>query len=184
MTKTVAYLNKYLDHSTNITIHKPENQQLLSSKPLYTAEDLHQRVKMTQAEFDEWKEVFDDFDFFSEAMVHSVNRKNHIKLFENIYLSKNNSLSGQESESKFAKLWADFNPENPEETIEIVPDMKWFVRSKTSDKKYGYWYLRKTEHYFFHEYIKEISTQFDTKEEAELWKNPLTEAVQLPVEGE
>ena len=30
---------------------------------------------------------------------------------------------------------------------------------------------------------KEYSTQFDTKEEAELWLNPLTEAVQLPVEG-
>mgnify|MGYP004701733865 CR=1 FL=1 len=31
---------------------------------------------------------------------------------------------------------------------------------------------------------KEHATKFDTKEEAELWTNPLTEAVYLPVEGE
>lgn len=57
MTEPVAYLNKYLDNSTNITRYKPENQRLLSSNPLYTAEDLHPRVKMTQSEFDEFSSL-------------------------------------------------------------------------------------------------------------------------------
>ena len=83
-----------------------------------------------------------------------------------------------------------------EETIEIVPDMKWFVRSK---EKYeadivqglpesGYLYLTDGGSYDI-EYcemttFKDDAQQFDTKEEAEKWTNPLTEAVQLPVEGE
>ncbi|KMY76914.1 hypothetical protein WZ79_10050 [Leuconostoc mesenteroides subsp. mesenteroides] len=96
-----------------------------------------------------------------------------------------NGVNAQvKQQNEFAELWADFNPDKPEETIEIVPDMKWFVRSKEKSNGNEFWYLKKTEHFFFHEYIKEISTQFDTKEEAEKWTNPLTEAVQLPVEGE
>lgn len=164
MTEPVAYLNKYLDKNTNITRYKPENQRLLSSDPLYTAEQLHPRVKMTKKQhkqFENYKTNKNDFyNFWQSLLVDDVS------LFKEI------------SERNLMLAWLD------DRTIEIVPNMKWFVRSKTSDEKYGYWYLHKTEHYFFHEYIKELSTQFDTKEEAEEWTNPLTEAVQLPVEGE
>ncbi|WP_273718733.1 hypothetical protein [Leuconostoc mesenteroides] len=71
-------------------------------------------------------------------------------------------------------------------TIEIVPDMKWFVRSKKTNGSYKYDYLSRM-------YAgtaspkyggKDLAIYFDTKEEAELWTNPLTEAVHLPVEGE
>lgn len=80
-----------------------------------------------------------------------------------------------------------------EETIEIVPDKKWFVRSK---KQYhpdmdqgisesGYLYLTQGNIYSIEYYetttFKDDAQQFDTKEEAEKWTNPLTEAVQLPV---
>lgn len=164
MTEPVAYLNKYLDKNTNITRYKPENQRLLSSDPLYTAEQLHPRVKMTKKQhkqFENYKTNKNDFyNFWQSLLVDDVS------LFKEI------------SERNLMLAWLD------DRTIEIVPNMKWFVRSKTSDEKYGYWYLHKTEHYFFHEYIKEISTQFDTKEQAEKWTNPLTEAVQLPVEDD
>ena len=163
MTEPVAYLNKYQDDSTNITRYKPENQRLLSSNPLYTADQLHLRVKMT---------------------------KNQHKQFENYKVDKNNfyhfwqsllvdeiSLLKEFSERELMFVWLD------EEAVEIIPDMKWFVRSKEQEKGL-YWYLKKTERFFFHEYIKEIATPFDTKEQAERWTNPLTEAVQLPVEDE
>ncbi|WP_273946783.1 hypothetical protein [Leuconostoc mesenteroides] len=140
MTEPVAYLNKYLDSSTNITRYKPENQRLLSSNPLYTAEQLHPRVKMTQAEFDELE---------------------------------------------ISLINAQFDYSELKKTIEIVPDMKWFVRSKEpEDDLLDFIFLSGSNldnlDYLAFDYAK----AFDTKEEAELWTNPLTEAVQLPVEGE
>lgn len=183
MTEPVAYLNNYKDESTNITRFKPiDNTSLVSSKKLYTAEQLHPRMKMTKKQYEEW-----------QLVIRSIYPINLYELFNLIfnaaehhgeYAGMRDIFSFDEGQKKLAQLWSDFDQDNPEETIEIVPDKRWFVRSKTSDEKYGYWYLRKTEHYFFHEYIKELSTQFDTKEEAEKWKNPLTEVVQLSVEGE
>jgi len=92
----------------------------------------------------------------------------------------------------------DFIDSDREETVEIVPDMKWFLRSKTEiiyqlleSKKQGY-----THSYLMHNSVRHISYEplfkdelekaikFDTKEEAEQWTNPLTKAVQLPAEGE
>lgn len=164
--------------------------------PVYTAEQLHPRVKMTRAEFDEWKEVFDDYEFFSDAFSQGVTVERYTKLFKKLYSTKHDDLSSLEIEVKFATLWANYNPENPEETIEIVPDMKWFVISK---KQYqpdmdqgisesGYLYLTQGDIYSveYHEMttFKDEATQFNTEDEAKLWTTPDTEAVQLPVEGE
>lgn len=91
---------------------------------------------------------------------------------------------------------AQFDYSELKKTIEIVPDMKWFVRSK---EKYqpdmdqgisesGYLYLTQGDIYSIEYYetttFKDDAQQFETKEEAEKWTNPLTEAVQLPVEDE
>lgn len=152
--------------------------------PLYTAEQLHPRVKMTQSEFDEWKEVFDDYEFFSDAFSQGVTVERHTKLFKKLYLTKHDDLSSLEIEVKFATLWANYNPDNPEETIEIIPSMKWFVRSKERNSEKNYYYFvgkRPTDYWQLYGY-KMAAKQFDTKEEAEKWTNPLTEAVQLPVE--
>ena len=185
MTEPVAYLNKYLDNSTNITWYKPENQRLLSSNPLYTSEQLHPRVKMTQRQYDRlmWdKQNTDLSTCISYFLEHDgVN---------NFGLSSEN-LMGLLKQEDIARAWL-----NPEETIEIFPNMKWFVRSK---KQYqpdmdlgisesGYLYLTQGNIYSIEYYdittFKDEAQQFDTKEEAELWTSPLTEAVQLPVEGE
>ncbi|WP_273715177.1 hypothetical protein [Leuconostoc mesenteroides] len=191
MTEPVAYINKYIDSSTNITRYKPENQRLLSSNPLYTAEQLHPRVKMTQAEFDEFKLLYNLLRVSTVIRIINTVQNNKSKRFTNLKLRLNKT--GKDLE--LIILWADFDPDNPEETIEIVPDTKWFVRSK---EKYqpdmdlgisesGYLYLTQGNVYSIEYYdmdaFKDTAQQFDTKEEAEKWTNPLTEVVQLPVEG-
>ena len=196
MTEPVAYLAK--DKTSGrvwATINKWESH-IFENIPLYTAEQLHPRVKMTQAEFDEWKGLFDDYEFFSDAFSQGVTIKENVGIFKKIYSTKDKDLSALEIEAKFATLWANYNPDNPEETIEIVPDMKWFVRSKEQYQpdmdqgiaESGYLYLTQGDIYSIEYYetttFKDDAQQFDTKEDAEKWVNPLTEAVQLPVEGE
>lgn len=142
MTEPVAYLNKYNDKSTNITIFKPiDNTALVSSNKLYTAEQLHPLVKMTQAEFDE----------LEKSLIN-----------------------------------AQFDYSELKKTIEIVPDMKWFVRSKELNLENNYYYFvgKRPDDYWPTYGYKRAAKHFDTKGEAEKWKNPLTEAVQLPVEDE
>lgn len=180
----VAYLNKYLDHSTNITRYKPENQRLLSSDPLYTAEKLHPRVKMTKKQYNrlmwdkENTDLFQCLDYFHE---HDGNSK---------FGALTEDLRGDLAPEDIARAWLD------EETIEIVPTMKWFVRSKEQYQpdmdqgisESGYLYLMQGNFYKVDYYLptpfKDDAQQFDTKEEAEKWENPLTEAVLLPVEDE
>ena len=173
MTEPVVYLvngvafndiDRAKVYSDVLKYHKKIAVESLVPIPLYTAEQLHPRVKMTKKQhrqFENYKTNKNTFYHFWQSLL-----VDDVSLFKEI------------SERNLILAWLD------DRTIEIVPNMKWFVRSKTSDEKYGYWYLHKTEHYFFHEYIKELSTQFDTKEEAEEWTNPLTEAVQLPVEDD
>jgi len=150
--------------------------------PLYTAEDLYPRVKMTQAEFDEFEQIFRVEDYASLAIA-TIERVDIT--FNNL---KSRIFSGSidnrvKNENEFNVLWANYNPDNPEETIEIVPNMKWFVVVTNPIIHAGYTYLSV-------DGIKRISydapkseaKKFDTKEEAEEWKNPLTEAVLLPIE--
>lgn len=68
----------------------------------------------------------------------------------------------------------------PEETIEIVPEKKWFVVRKLPNTG-GNMLKCSDEGLLMYNAIKEAATHFETKEEAEEWTNPLTEAVQLPV---
>jgi len=180
MTEPVAYLNKYLDKSTNITRYKPENQRLLSSKPLYTAEQLHPRMNMTQAEFDEFKQLWGSNDFWSSAETDILSYQQYKKLRNKIFF--NDTEVDVKNTNDFAIIWAHFDPEHPEETIEIIEEKKWFVQLANT----------KTQTRFLHKFFikcslnygtsKEYAQPFDTKEEAELWTNPLTEVVQLPVE--
>lgn len=104
-------------------------------KPVYTAEQLQPRVKMTQAEFDLLKEI-------------------------------NRGIRG------FEQL---------EEHIEVESNMKWFVRRILPNAGGNMLYCT-DEGVLTYNNNKEHATQFDTKEQAERWVNPLTEAVQLPVE--
>jgi len=102
-------------------------------------------------------------------------------------------FSFDEGQKELAQLWSDFDPDNPDETIEIIPTMKWFVVSKEANKRSGNYNtifsldISDTNGIYrelSYDQIGRYAYQFDTKEEAEKWTNPLTEAVQLPVEDE
>lgn len=149
--------------------------------PLYTKEQLQPRMKMTQEEFYEFQKLVEqEYDLYSA--ISEIGDTNLCpNLYDRLFGSVDNNKSKQ---NEFAVLWANFEEFEPQKTIEIIAEKKWFVRSKKTDEKVIYWYLKMTEHFFFHEYIKEIATRFDTKEQADEWTNPLTEAVLLPVGDE
>lgn len=136
MTEPVAYLYKSNKSKKEVYLEfGVSDNENFDSIPLYTSEQLHPRVKMTQAEF----------DLFSE-----YNRG--LRAFEQL-----------------------------EELIEVDSNMKWFVRRILPNTGGNMLYCTESGELTYN-YNKEYATQFDTKEQAELWTNPLTEAVQLTVE--
>ena len=143
MSEPVAYMWKTVQ-GTIIALAPNDNSHSGGQLgiPLYIAEDLHQRVKMTQAEFDE----------LETSLIN-----------------------------------AQFDYSELKKTIEIIPDMKWFVRSNEpegEDEDEDYIFLSGSNLDDLDYLVFDYARAFDTKEEAEKWTNPLTEAVQLPVEGE
>lgn len=192
MTEPVAYM--YEDH-----VFKTEKEAVLFKKefdrykhdnmlkhvilPLFTADEIsdiykqNKRVKMTQKQYDRlmWdKQNTDLSTCISYFLEHDGVNK--------FGLSSEN-LMGLLTQEDIARAWL-----NPEETIEIV-HVKWFVRSKELLQNSKYMWLCNAEYLYVPQCMFTNDDQlsairFDTKEEAELWKNPLTEVVQLPVEGE
>lgn len=140
---------------------------------LYTAEQLHPRVKMTKKQYDRlmWDKSHTDLSTCLEYFLNS-DGNNHFGL-------PSENLRGDLTQEDIARAWL-----NPEETIEIVPDMKWFVRSKERNLEKNYYYfVGKIPTDYWPRYgYKMAAKQFDNKEEAEKWTNPYTEAVYLPVE--
>lgn len=152
--------------------------------PLYTKQQLQPRVKMTQAEFDEFQKVVEkEYDLYS-ALFEIGNTNLNLNLYDRLFNNFNNTKQNQD---EFAKLWANFDPEHPEETIEIITEKKWFVRRilpNTGGNMLLCSVEGKQEGLLMYNANKEHATKFDTKEQAELWTNPLTESVLLPVGDE
>lgn len=154
-------------------VEPPEDYKYM--EPLYTLKQLHPRVKMTQSEFDEFNALNEQFTILGVLSYVWEHRDTEIgKLF----LLK---------ELQLAQLWSDYDRKHPEETIEIISDKKWFVRSK--EKEQGYYLFLSSnndvQERWYHTTRKddtEFAISFDTEEEAKLWTSPLTEAVHLPVE--
>ena len=197
MTEPVAYLvsQEPLSSVRWLSDVRPMGVAKKQITPLYTDNQLHPRVKLTQAEFDEWKELYYYLIEYSLS-VHKmldeilesfgVKRGKYVELSKRVY-QNNGFMNVSKKQAELVDLFVNYNPDNPEKTIEIVPNMKWFVRSKKRDSDGDEYYLFMSgsnlydlEYFPFNVNAK----QFDTKEEAERWENPLTEAVQLPVEGE
>ena len=176
MTEPVAYMWKTVQGT--ITGLAPNDNSHSGGRlgiPLYTSEQLHPRVKMTKKQYDRlmWDKINTDLSTcISYFLEHDGVNK--------FGLSSEN-LRGDLTQEDIARAWL-----NPEETIEIVPEMKWFVRSKKQTSNGKYLYLENTiSHHLvpeYHQVYMPYAQQFDTKEDAEKWVNPLTEAVQLPVE--
>lgn len=156
---------------------------------LYTAEQLHPRVKMTQAEFDEFKKLLSvGISTIYEAFDVIDSDRGETDEFEQLYnrLFTNGVNEQAKNQIEFSKLWDSLSTSSEEETIEIVPNMKWFFQR--NDTKDRYRFLSKdivtSDNEFNYSSLKYSAKQFDTKEEAEEWKNPLTEVVLLSVEGD
>lgn len=187
MTEPVAYWHiPQLENNEPFVSFGPSASHIFESIPLYTAEQLHPRVKMTQAEFDEWHklvgEVADLYNAVTEICDISPYPSLYCRFFD---LQNEDTDKTRKKQVEFATLWGIFDEFYPEETIEIVPTVKWFVQIKNKNEPAKF--LRKTEfnvNCIDYGAIKIYAKQFDTKEEAEKWTNPLTKAVQLPVEGE
>ncbi|MBU7455698.1 hypothetical protein [Leuconostoc fallax] len=145
-------------------------------EPLYTKEQLQPRVKMTKRQYARlmWDKENTNLSTCLEYFLEHDGVSKFGKVSDN--------LMGLLKQEDIARAWL-----NPEETIEIVPNMKWFVRSKNKAKNGKYLWL--TDAYYldipqfmFTNDNQSSAMKFGSKEEAEEWKNPLTEAVLLPVE--
>ena len=150
--------------------------------PLYTKEQLQPKVKMTQKQYDrlmwdkENTDLFQCIEYFNE---HDGNNK---------FGLQSENLMGELTQEDIAKVWL-----NPEETIEIVQTKKWLVRSKHKDGNERFSYIKNilsTQVVYGFSLSENLDLkedepyEFDTKDDAEMWTNPLTEAVLLPVEDE
>ncbi|WP_223335530.1 hypothetical protein [Leuconostoc mesenteroides] len=208
MTEPVAYM--YEDH-----VFKTEKEAVLFKKefdrnkhdgmlkhvilPLFTADEIsdiykqNNRVEMTQVEFDEWKDLysrFNEFTFNVQKLLDNildsidVGRRIYIELAKRVY-QDDDYMEISKKQIELINLFFNYSPDNPEETIEIVPNKKWFVRSKEPEDEDEYYLFLSGSDLDDLDYLAfDYARAFDTKEEAELWTNPLTEAVQLPVEEE
>ncbi|MBZ5980055.1 hypothetical protein [Leuconostoc gasicomitatum] len=182
MTEPVAYWHiPQIENEEIFVDFNPSENSNFEDIPLYTSEDLHPRMKMTKKQYNrlmwdkENTDLFQCLDYFHE---HDGNSK---------FGALTEDLRGDLTPEDIARAWLD------DETIEIVPDMKWFVRSKKRDDEGDFEFISGIETPDAWGYSKNhngvndpraCAYAFDTKEEAELWLNPLTEAVLLPVGDE
>ncbi|WP_273728975.1 hypothetical protein [Leuconostoc mesenteroides] len=199
MTEPVAYLAKSRKSgAVNATVNQWSYHDF-ENIPLYTKEQLQPKVQMKQAEFNEFNKLLLSSAVTIYEVIDTIYKDNgkmneFLHLYQRLF-NRNDKLE-LENQLEFSKLWANFNIDNQEEMIEIVPDMKWFVRSKEEYhpdmdqgiSESGYLYLTQGNIYSIEYYetttFKDEAQQFETQAEAERWTNPLTEAVQLPVEEE
>lgn len=184
MSEPVAYLAKSRKSgAVNATV-KEWSYHDFENIPLYTKEQLQPKVQMTQAEFNEFKKL--------KLLNPTVDLIAILKIVSSFKYTNLQSrlVCSIESQTEFATLWLRCRYERLEEMIAIVPNMKWFVRTKEFDD--GVYKVLEDIRLDYYEYgnvendeeTAEYGHRFDTKEEADLWTNPLTEAVQLPVEEE
>lgn len=186
MTEPVAYLHKSNKNKKEVYLEfGVSDNKNFDSIPLYTSEQLHQRVKMTRTEFDEWHKLVEEVADLYTAVTEICDISPYPNLYCRFFdLQNEDTDKTRKTQVEFATLWGIFDEFNPEETIEIVPDIKkWFVRSKEKNGN-RYLYLKKPDDFVtpWYTVFKDLARHFDTEEEAELWNNPQTEAVQLPVE--
>lgn len=184
MTEPVAY--RYRDsEDEEWQVTELDNAPYGSYKyvePLYADSYEYPRVKMTQGEVDEFEKLADSGAFTTyEALELVHGDRGELNEYENLYkrLFDADFLEAQKNQLEFARAWAYCYPED----IEIIPDKKWFVVVTNPIVHAEYTYLKIDGLKRMDFYApKSEAHQFNTKEEAEEWTNPLTSALHLPVE--
>lgn len=165
----------------SVSTTKPEDYRVVRLVEETQPEEETPKVKMTQAEFDEFKDLFDRgnvYFFLSKVIEHESQYPN---LFKRLVTA---TKKGDDiSQIRFAKLYQEFDPEHPEKTVEVERKKKWFVRSKGFTRgNYTYSKIDRSGTIVHQTFEKSDAMSFDTQEEAEKWVNPLNEAVLLEVE--
>lgn len=161
-----------------------QDTDIYNVQPLYTREQLKTRVLLTKAEFDEFYSIYScgNFTLFSAIDYLGSNGSEH--LFKRLIGSENCAKNQEE----FARLWLEFDKDNPEQTVEIIGNKKWFVRSKADYDGYYFFLLQNNDDPMLNYEKSKVPHKeylsFETKEEAKLWVNPKTEAVLLPIDRE
>lgn len=125
MTEPVAYMLSDFVGNDFTSLELPKNPN--NPRGLYFKEQLHPRVKMTQAEFDEFKKLLSvGISTIYEAFDVIDSDRGEMDEFEQLYnrLFTNGVNEQAKQQIEFAKLWDSLSTCSAEETIEIVPDMK------------------------------------------------------------
>lgn len=113
MTKPVAYMWK--TERGTITVLEPNDNSHSGGRlgiPLYTAEQLHQRVKMTQKQYD--RLTWDKQNADLSTCISYFQERDGVNKFG----LPSENLRGDLTQEDIARAWL-----NPEETIEIVEEM-------------------------------------------------------------
>lgn len=159
MTEPVAYWHvpKFESDEPFVSFDR-SNGHSFEDTPLYTAEQLHPRVKMTQEQKDYLTSYKNQQGMFMKFIQDSK---------DSVFNSEKD-LTQPFSEEQLMVAWL-----NPEEVIKVKPEKRWMLRTKTKvpdidGERTTYLYLAKGSTCMKDEYTEEISLaiKFDTEEEA------------------
>lgn len=178
-------------------VSSPNNEQQVSKgkpdfgyiEPLYTKDQLFKRLRLNKTQFDQfdqlWRTRYGVGAAF-KVLYDSVDSGSYYDLYSYVWDWDNTGVDNKHDERAidFAYAYANYDPNHPEETIDVLPEDKWFVQQKNVKDRYRF--LSKDSVQvpnFNYGTLKQYAAQFDTEEEAEEWTNPLTEAVKLSGEN-
>lgn len=146
--------------------------------------DPDQRVRMTQAEYDEFKSLEGGNAY------HALNRvANYKEVYPSLYkrLFSFNRVESNIAQAEFTNLWKNYRSEEPDVTIKIEEIIeKWFVRTSYREGNYHYWMTKMNYSDAFPKFEydtkpSEDAMEFESEEEAEEWLNPQLEVIKLEV---
>lgn len=186
MIEPAAYLisQEPLSSASWVIKDKPIDVDNKQITPLYTESQFRVRVVMNKEEFGKWERLYKKFNGLKFKLILEELEEN----FEYYGFYKRFAWDNERI-SIFAKLFFDYDTENPEKTIEIVDEGKWVVRSNNKTPAGMYWWLvEEKANNYVPEYLLDnkpprSAKVFDTKEKADEWVTPITKAVNFSDES-
>ncbi|MBZ5995367.1 hypothetical protein KII97_02445 [Leuconostoc gelidum subsp. gasicomitatum] len=117
--KPVGYADELIDGAT-IYFDRVADSNI----PLYTRDQLMPKVKFDKEDMEHWDNLYHDFSGKKFRLILENLEKEWY--YSDFY--KRFTWSA-ETVAVLANLFSEYDPEHPEETIEIIKDKKWFVVS-------------------------------------------------------
>lgn len=132
------------------------------------------KVKMTPEEYEEFKTISPFLSVY--AVLYDI--VEHAGKYPKL----NKRFGGGDAQLELASLWGIYDRENPEETVNVVPEQSWYVRAIDNPN----FLLCITDRFVTEPYgyveddNLEEAISFATREEANKWVTPVTETALLP----